>query len=386
MNLKLKVVRVVTAANVVDWHMKNTLQRFNNDTTVDITVIGDNVDHYKEVYSNIRFINLPIARKIDLKKDLLALYKLTKLLHKLKPDIVHSIMPKAGLITSLAGFFSRTNVRIHTYTGQVWNLSNKPIFNGLYWLDRLINCLNTHSLTDSPSQSLFLYDNGFKKSNCVIPHLGSGSLSGVDKNLINADSKNVKMLNKSLSLDGKFVYTYLARKTIDKGAVDLLRAYSLARTEINNTVLLFIGPDESNGYLEELKNAEPNLFHSVIEIDAVPNYFDYLALSNILCLPSYREGFGSIVIDAAVFSVPCIGTDIVGLKDAISDRNTGILTSTGDIHGISNAMKELFNNRALYLQMSENAKSRVNSMFGADLLHTELMSFYHKALNSARKV
>ena len=155
---KLKVVRVVTASYVVPWHLKNTLRRMPTD--FEVCVVGQDVSKYKDSYPNVKFVDIKINRKTSLISDALALIALCKFFLSYKPDIVHSIMPKAGLLTSLAGFICRVPIRIHTFTGQTWVAKIGLSRYFYYCLDRLINFLNTICLTDSPSQSAFLQKHG----------------------------------------------------------------------------------------------------------------------------------------------------------------------------------------------------------------------------------
>ena len=154
---KLKVVRVVTASYVVPWHLSNTLNRMQPD--FEVCVVGQGVSSCRDSYSDIRWVDIDLDRKINLISDVFALFALCRFFVSYKPDIVHSIMPKAGLLTAIAGFICRIPVRMHTFTGQVWATKtglSRPVY---YWLDRLINSLNTICLTDSPSQSVFLHEN-----------------------------------------------------------------------------------------------------------------------------------------------------------------------------------------------------------------------------------
>ena len=118
MKKKIKIFRVITQKEVVEWHLKNFLDRCSID--FDVFVLGNNVSHYKNQYQNINFIDITIKRKINIFSDLYVLISLAYYMIKYKPIVVHSIMPKAGLLSSISGFITLRPVRIHTFTGQVW--------------------------------------------------------------------------------------------------------------------------------------------------------------------------------------------------------------------------------------------------------------------------
>jgi glycosyltransferase involved in cell wall biosynthesis len=375
---KIKIVRVVTSENVIPWHMHNTLKRISND--YEVCVVGQNVSVHKNKYPDIEFVDIDINRKINLFSDLKALIMLTKFLFSYKPHIVHSIMPKAGLLTSLAGFFCRVPIRIHTFTGQIWVANKGRLGKFHYYIDSLINTLNTVCLTDSFSQSRFLFENSISYQGKPLPVLGLGSLSGVDIERFHAYIKNNNKydLRNKYNIDCKtFVFSFIARKTYEKGAYDMLKTFSSINKKYENTKLLFIGPDEDSA-VEQLHIDHPELFINVIERGMVSNIEDYIIMSDVLCLPSYREGFGSIIIDAASMGIPAIGSKIDGLIDSISDGETGILFSVGDLNEFEKSMKLLIENNDLLCSLGENAQKRVEKYFSAQYVYQEQNFFYEK--------
>lgn len=377
-NRRLKVVRVVTASYVVPWHLGNTLKRIAAD--FEVCVVGKNVSRHSDNYpENIKWVEIDLERKSHPLADLLALFRLCLFLRHYKPDIVHSIMPKAGLLTALAGCVCRVPIRLHTFTGQTWATKKFVSRAFLRAVDKLINALNTICLTDSPSQSRYLHDHGIATQGGPLPVLGKGSLSGVDLCRFNRARLETpsKALATSLNItDANFVFAFIARKSRDKGAMDVIHAFSKVKRLYPESLLLFVGPNESGGELERLQNETPALFRNVISFDKVDNHEVFLAISHVLCLPSYREGFGTIVIDAAALGVPTIGSNIVGLADSIEDQKTGILFSAGNIEQLSDAMLGLLENPSRLKYMGQAARGRVERDFSADTLYAELRRFY----------
>jgi glycosyltransferase involved in cell wall biosynthesis len=374
---KLKVVRVVTASYVVPWHLGNTLKRISDD--FEVCVVGQDVSIYRDCYPDIKWVDIDLNRKISLTADLLSLYQLCRFFLRYKPDIVHSIMPKAGLLSALAGIICRVPIRLHTFTGQVWATKKTRSRIFLYAIDKLITSLNTVCLTDSPSQSQFLYEHGITKFGKPLPVLGRGSLSGVDLQRFDLANKEqqAKSLCEQLGIhEEHFIFAFIARKTRDKGAIDIINAFSRVVKTHPHSLLLFVGPDESEGRLEKLTKEMPELFHNVLCMDRVNNHELFLAISHVLCLPSYREGFGTIVIDAAALSVPTIGSNIVGLVDSVENNKTGILFPVGDIDQLTAAMLSFLETPSQLKTMGEAARQRVESYFSADKLYAELKCFY----------
>lgn len=377
MNKRLKIIRVVTSSECVPWHMGNTLKRIPAD--FDVCVAGKDVSKFKGQFPGVEWVDININREIGPFADLLALIALHRLFRRFQPDIVHSIMPKAGLLTALAGFICRVPVRLHTFTGQVWaNLSGLSRLS-FYMLDRIVVLLNTTCLTDSPSQSRYLFDHGISCKGAPLPVLGLGSLIGVDLNRfdLNKIAEGAKKLRNELDVnESEFVFSFIARKSLDKGGIDVLFAFNEVLKSNSSVRLLYVGPDESRGELDILRQTNSDLFKNVIEIGRVDNHEEYLAISDALCLPSHREGFGTIVIDAAALSIPTIGSDIVGLVDSIEDGKTGVLFPAGNIKRLADIMLSFSRDKVAVRQMGQFARKRVEERFSADALYLALKDLY----------
>lgn len=377
--MKIKLLRVVTQAEVVPWHLKNFIERSKDD--YELFIIGDGVTRFRLDYPHVTFIDNQILRKVSLYYDFKALVKLFFWFLKIRPQIVHSIMPKAGLLSSIAAVLAFIPIRIHTFTGQVWNTKSgaSKVFYKL--MDKFVFNLNTVCLTDSSSQSDFLAKNGFLVKGKPIKYLGKGSLSGVNLDKFNENiMKERSILRASLGIDEKdFVYVFLARKTLVKGIKELFESFEQVAV-LPDTKLLFIGPDESDGYLDELLSKYKSLTNRIISLGIVKSHERYLAIGDVLCLPSSSEGFGSVVIEAAALGIPSIGFDIVGLSDSIEDNFSGILVPFKNVNSFSEAMKSLYLDAEKLERMKINAKARVIEYFSADKVYMFQKEFYESLL------
>ena len=384
MTLKPRLVRVVTNSDAYLWHISNTVNMLSEN--YEIFILGSGVSKYRDIYKNVTFIDIAIKRKPSPIVDLYTLMTLIYHFLKIKPVIVHSIMPKAGLLSSLAAFITRIPIRMHTFTGQVWY--NKSGLSRLFLklLDKLVNSLNTVCLTDSFSQSNFLYDEGIRYRKQVIPTLNKGSICGVDIRKINSSTEqmneNASLLKTKHNIkDSDFIFTYIARKTKDKGAIDIIKAFEnvCAMNPSKPIKLFFIGP-----YEEEIKNEISISLKqkNIVDIGKVDNKFDYLYLTDVLCLPSYREGFGNIVIDAAALRVPAVGYDVVGLIDSIKNNETGLVSRKGDVKAFSENMSKLLNDEVLVKNLGGNAHKNVESNFDTKVMSEAYHKFYSHLISS----
>jgi glycosyltransferase involved in cell wall biosynthesis len=381
---RLRILRVVTAPECVPWHLGQTLTGLTK--IFDVCVVGQQVSQHTDRWPEVSFVDIDIVRQLNLFRDLLALHKLYLLMRSEKPDVVHSIMPKAGLLVAIAARFAGVGVRIHTFTGQVWDTKTGVARRIYRFIDWLIVRLNTVCLTDSHSQSQHLLMNGIGIREKALPVLGSGSLIGVDLRRFDPVrvASNASVTRSSLGIrDEEFVVAYVARKSQDKGALDMLEGFSIARAKSQHMRLLYIGPDESEGAIEALRQTKPHLFTSVIERGAVSNHEEYLLAADVLCMPSHREGFGSVVIDAAALGKPTVGSRIVGLVDSVVDGETGFLFPLGNTDRLAEVLLMLDSDRSLLDRLGKQARTRAVNEFSTEVLTQHLTHFYLDQVSKA---
>lgn len=368
---KLRVVRVVTASYVVPWHLANTLQRMPKD--FETYVVGQSVSVHRATYPGVHWIDLDLERKAAWSADLKALLALYRIFRTVRPDIVHSIMPKAGLLSALAGFLCRVPVRLHTFTGQVWATRRGPVRWLYRSLDSLIVRLNTLCMTDSPSQSRFLQEQGIPASGLPLPVLAHGSLSGVDTERFHPDAQVRAQIRRELGIpDDAFVFLYLGRLNRDKGILELAAAFAMVHDV--GTHLILAGPDE--GVLPEALSRVGACRDRVHVTGFVARPEQMFMAADVFCLPSHREGFGSVVIEAASCGVPTIGTRIPGLVDAVEDGETGLLCEVDNVQDLASCMKTMLKDPSRRRAIGHQAKIRAERLFSADVLYVQLREKY----------
>jgi glycosyltransferase involved in cell wall biosynthesis len=323
-----------------------------------ITSPGEELKQLQAV-DDLTVITMNIPRKLEPWRDLNALFKLFLIFRKSSFDILHSTTPKAGLLCALAARMAKVPVRLHTFTGQIWTTRSGFTKSMLQFMDKIIVRLNTHCYTDSYSQLKLLVETGIATDNCISSY-GSGSLAGVDLERFSpnrfSEYERTKLRNIIGLTEGAIVFTFVGRITRDKGVYELLSAFESIYAKYPKAELLMLGPvdDESGATFLDTIEAEKNIHR----LGYVSQPEEYLAISDVLCLPSYREGFGTVVIEAAAMGVPAIGTNISGLVDAIADGETGLLVPPRDIKSLAQAMETLVCDPGLLQQMKKAAKER----------------------------
>jgi len=329
------------------------------------------------IHENLQIITFPIPRKISPRDDLKAFFALYRIFRSRHIDLLHSTTPKAGLLCALAARLAGVKIRLHTFTGQPWVTRKGLMRVVMRASDRVIVSLTTHCYADSPSQRDFLLQEGIARPE-QIGVVGYGSLGGVDTARFSTtrwrpEQKYAMRKEWNIS-DDCFVIVYIGRISIDKGINELLTAFD-AFQQSKNSRLLLVGPTDKDG-VELLKRAKMQNNVSCLGYREDPERF--LAIADILCLPSYREGFGTVVIEAASMGVPTVGTRIPGLVDAVEDGVTGKLVQARDAGQLQHSFFELADGRELLARMGEQARQRAHRLFSCDVVGQALLSEYER--------
>lgn len=177
--------------------------------------------------------------------------------------------------------------------------------------------------------------------------------------------------------DHAIVICYIGRLTVDKGVLELVRAFASLTDESINLWLLIVGPDEES-LVTEIDAISNNVRHRLSYVGFSSEPECYMAASDIFCLPSHREGFGSSVIEAAACGLPTITTRIYGLADSVSDNVTGVTFAAGDHLELAACILRLAVDGALRAQMAISGRRRVEQYFSQIILQKALKTFYKR--------
>lgn len=327
-----------------------------------------------------RFIPVLIERKPALWRDLIALTQMLILFRRERFDLVHSITPKAGLLGMLAAWLAGIPNRIHTFTGQVWSNKRGWKRSALKLFDKSIVLFATNILVDSPSQRDFLVSEGVLPKNKGIV-LGYGSICGVDTQRFQPDLQIRNIVRAELNISSEqTVILFLGRLNHDKGILDLANSFNKISEIRENTVLLLVGPEEDVPFTQLQQTCWAH-HKQLRRVSFTANPERFMAAADVFCLPSYREGFGQVIIEAASCGVPTVGSRIYGVIDAIDDQKTGLLFTAGNVKCLTDSLLSLIDNKDLRNRLGQAARERALSMFKTERVNGELMTLYSDILH-----
>lgn len=371
--MKIKIAFVVSTPLTINSFMIEHIKALSK--TYDVYVIANKSFGAVSECIDVSFIHLPLHREISLYDDVGCIFKLIKIINHYRFDVVHSITPKAALVAMFSSFICRVKYRFHTFTGQVWVTRTGMFKKFLMLVDKFIFKLASHVLIDSPSQKKFLLSHNIVTDNGSTV-LGQGSISGVNISKFKYSEADKVEIRDQLDIpENAFVHLFLGRLCKDKGVDELLEAFIKNYKVGSEAYLLLVGPNESD-YNQQFFTKFNN--DRIIVVGLTSNPSKYFSAADVLVLPSYREGFGTTVLEAAAIGIPTIASNIYGLSDAIIDKQTGLLHAVKSVDELSTHMLNLELDRGWTRLLGQQANERVNHIFSSEYLTRELMNFYEE--------
>lgn len=285
---------------------------------------------------------IPMRRDISLISDVICLIRFVILFLKEKPTFVHGNTPKASMLSMLAAWLTCRPVRIYMCHGLRYETTTGMLLKVL----KVMEWISCHCATQVIGVSQGVVDKLVAEGLChkhKIKIVGYGTAGGIDVvKFSRSVIVNCQDVRESLNIPkDAFVFCFVGRIVKDKGINELVEAFDKL-TQINTHVyLLLIGSDQ--GEIDPISlptidviNANERIFSLGRQDDVRP----YIAASNALVLPSYREGVGQVILEANALDVPCIATDIIGPRDVIEPMVNGELVKPRSVDALFEKMRD----------------------------------------------
>lgn len=313
----MKIVRTSTVPESLNIFCRDLLSELQESEGYSVVAVSSPGDALSEIASRegVKVYPVPMERHIAPFKDLISLWKLITVFRKERPDMVHSITPKAGLLSMMAAWICRVPVRLHTFTGLVFPTSTGFKQKLLIFTDRVTCVCATHIMPESDGVKNDLIN--YQITSKPLKVLGYGNIRGINLKYFDRTVEVEKEAEKIRKTDIT-TFIFIGRLVRDKGINELVYAFAKLNKEYPKTRLLLVGRREDkldplqNQTLREIDN-NPAIIATGEQKDVRP----WLAASNIFVFPSYREGFPNVVIEAGAMGLPAIVTDINGSREII---------------------------------------------------------------------
>lgn len=327
---------------------------------------------------------VPMARRPRPLADLVSLVRLARLLRRLRPDIVHAHTPKAGLLAMLAARLVGVPVRIYHIHGLPFLTATGARRRLLRAAERLACAAATRVLCVSRSVA----DEARRERLCGDKPVGvpaGGLINGIDA--VGRFSPERAGAAARAACRAQFgipeealVVGFVGRLVRDKGVVELAQAWAeLSRAEPRLHLLAcgLAEPDDPvpPAVLASLR-ADPRVHLAGEVLDLPPCY----AAMDVLALPTYREGFPLVPMEAAAMGLPVVATRVPGCVDAVVDGVTGTLVTAGDAAGLAAALDRYLRDPALRAAHGAAGRARVLAAFRQETVWAALLDEYRELL------
>lgn len=374
MNHQKKIIRATTIAASLKTFCKDLLKELSiKYDVIALSSPGEDLEYVGQ-RENVRTIGVEMERRISPLNDLVALYKLIKIMYKEKPWMVHSMTPKAGLLCMMAAWITRVPRRVHTFTGLIWPTKTGLSRQILMITDKILCSCATHIIPEGEGVKRDLIAGRITKKPMRI--LANGNVRGIELDYYN---RTEEVLNEAIKIkkEGIFTYIFIGRIVKDKGINELIEAFVKINKERPDTRLILVGRFEPQ--LDPVSSETQNTIKTHPAIDAVGAKDDvrpWLVAADVLAFPSYREGFPNVVIEAGAMGLPSIVTDINGSNEIIIHGENGLIIPSHDSHSLYKAMLEIYDNNAMRNHLASNSRQMVTQRFDCHIVRKALYDFY----------
>jgi len=378
--MKKKLLRVTTVPISLKILLKDQLKFMNQ--YYEVVGVSSEGRELEEVSRDerIRTIELNMSRDITPLKDIISLTKMILLLLKEKPDIIHTHTPKAGIIGMLASWLTRVPHRLHTVAGLPVMEAKGPRKIILLLVEKLTYFCATKVYPNSYGLQEYILENNLTDRE-KLKVIGNGSSNGIDTVYFD---KTEEVINKSnelkrkYDLTDKFVFCFVGRVVKDKGINELLDSFNRLSKEFSNIKLLIVGKFEEE--LNPISKESHNILQKnkdIVHVNFQNDIRVYLACSNCFVLPTYREGFPNVVLQASSMGISSIVTNINGCNEIIKDNYNGLIVEPKDSTKLYTAMKRYIEEKKLSLKLSTNIRDEIVKKYNRKIFYQYLLEEYN---------
>lgn len=384
--MRPKIIRSTTIPASLNAFCKGLLKELREEEGYDIVAVstaGTDLEQIKES-DGVNTISVPMERHISPLKDFKSLWSLIQVFKSEKPSMVHSMTPKAGLLSMLAGWICQVPVRIHTFTGLVFPTSTGFKRKVLMMTDRITCACATHVIPEGEGVKNDLTN--YRITRKPLRILGHGNVKGID--LEHFDPTRAEILSEAGRIKSvlgigseEFVFVFVGRLVGDKGINELVEAFSRLKKSLPNCRLILVGPEETN--LDPLSShtlREIQVNEGIVAVGSQNDVRPWYAMADAFVFPSYREGFPNCVIEAGAMGLPSVVTDINGSREIIIDDENGVIIPSKDSDALYKAMERMMTDSNMRKRMAANARRLIADRFEQSYVRKCLKDFYRQVL------
>ncbi|WP_353419490.1 glycosyltransferase family 4 protein [Staphylococcus delphini] len=372
----------VTAIDMTMNNFLNPLNKASKERGHEIHCVCSKGPYEEEIKSNgYYFHNVSIDREINFKKNVKSVLKMIKLFKSINPDIVHVHTPVAAVLGRIAAKIAKVPTVIYTAHGFYFHegMPTKK-YNIFFNIEKYIGRYFTdYIFTQSEEDFEVVRKNKFLKNKNNYVLIGNGIDLDYKFNIDKFSERNAEGLREKYKINkNDIVVSFIGRLVREKGILDLLKAYKYL--ESKNVKFLIIGSlpqgERDKETLKLIEKYKEN--NNIIFTGQVTNVNEHLYLSDIFCLPSYREGMPRSIIEAMSMRNAVIATNIRGSREEVLHNDTGYLCNVSASKEIAMYIDELVKNQSKMNSFKENGLKRARKLYDENKVIEKQINIFEK--------
>lgn len=377
---KPKLVRITTVPLSLDKLLEGQLKFMQQH--YEVIAVSSEKEYLERVGARegVSTFHLEMTRKITPFKDIVAVLQLAWFLLKVRPTIVHSHTPKAGIVGMLAAFIARVPNRFHTVAGLPLLEETGSKRKVLDFVEKLTYTFATKVYPNSKGLYEIILKNNYAKSK-KLKVLANGSSNGINTSFFSKEhfsfAEKEALKTRYGIEDQDFVFVFVGRLVTDKGINEMVAAFRKLKINHPNAKLILVGPLESD--LDPLLPQTLEAIENVKQIISVGYQQDvrlFFSISHCLVFPSYREGFPNVVMQAGAMELPSIVSNINGCNEIIIPKENGIIIPVKDEKLLLDAMSDIMEKQELYCHLQSNSRKMIVNRFEQQVVWQALLKEY----------
>lgn len=322
-----------------------------------------------------------LTRPINFFKDLPALFEIYNFIKKHNIDIVHTHSSKAGIIGRLAARLAKAKIIIHTVHGWPFNDYQRFIVRYLYiWLERL-----TAQFSDK-----LIVVSGFDKEKGLRNRIGNNNKYiliryGILLENFGISDYNINNIRKEFGLrSNDLAIGMISCFKPQKAPQDFIKLASLTKKDNPDIKFILIGDGILRRRIEDLITRF-KLKEQVFLLGWRKDISEILSAIDIFVLTSLWEGLPIAVLEAMASAKPVVATDTGGIREIVSENETGFLVRPGDMNSMAEKLKLLLSDAKLREEIGRNARNSLGSAFSLEVMAGQTQDLYGSLTRSREK-
>lgn len=373
----MKKLFIITTVPISLFFFKGQINYLKS--TFDVEIVSSDEGSLFEIAKSekVNYHIVNTKREISLFYDIKSLVNFIFLFIKQKPDIIHCNTPKGSLLALAAGYLVKVKKRIYFVHGLRYQGEKGIKMKILILMEKLSCMFATDIIAVSNGVKIELNKSITDKEILVV---GYGGVNGIDLNDFNRDDFDKNKIRNVLEIDqNDFVFGFIGRIVKDKGINELVEAFTSLQKKYQNIKLLLVGHEENSS--NQISNLTKKIIQEnkdIIVLGYQKNVKPYFVAMDTFLFPSYREGFGMVLIEAGAMGLVSISSDIIGCNEIIEEGKNGFLITPKSVLELKRKMEIILSHREILIPMSIKAREIVEIKFNNKIVWKNYLETYKK--------